>query len=228
MRRRIKCNMPQDLILEPIGFTNYRKEPRSVTGWRTQKPVALLRADHQGKQSNEGDVVFDPFAGCSTTLVAAERHNRRWIGCELDPTAESVVRKRLSDSRQLLGDGVVDMQVLHDVPTRTDEVEDVPALVLKPKKPRERIMPRPEMLDTLIARDGLVCQGCGLKPMEGVLPPANFKRLLEIDHKSPRADGGSNAIDNRCLLCSACNRAKSDTLTLSGLRKENKKLGLVV
>ena len=41
----------------------------------------------------------------------------------------------------------------------------------------------------------------------------------------PRSDGGINHISNRLLLCGPCNRAKSNTLTLSGLQRLNQKNG---
>lgn len=50
----------------------------------TEKPVELM--EHYITNSTQpGDVVLDPFAGSGATLVAAQRTNRRWIGCEIDP-----------------------------------------------------------------------------------------------------------------------------------------------
>lgn len=48
---------------------------------------------------------------------------------------------------------------------------------------------------------------------------------LELDHNVPRSDGGITHISNRLLLCSPCNRAKSNTLTLTGLRQLNQRKG---
>ena len=50
-------------------------------------------------------------------------------------------------------------------------------------------------------------------------------RHLDLDHNTPRSDGGINHISNRILLCGPCYRLKSNTLTLTGLRRKNKKLG---
>jgi len=51
-------------------------------GYPTQKPLALLeRIICIG--SKEGDVVFDPFCGCGTTIEGAVKNNRRWIGCDI-------------------------------------------------------------------------------------------------------------------------------------------------
>jgi len=49
----------------------------------TQKPVALLERIILAS-TNEGDLIFDPFAGSSTTGVAAINTNRRFIGVEKD------------------------------------------------------------------------------------------------------------------------------------------------
>jgi site-specific DNA-methyltransferase (adenine-specific) len=50
----------------------------------TEKPVELM--EHYILNSTQPlDIVFDPFMGCGTTAIAAERTGRRWIGCEIDP-----------------------------------------------------------------------------------------------------------------------------------------------
>ena len=46
--------------------------------------------------SNEGDVVLDPFCGCGTAIVAAERMNRKWIGIDITYLAISEVIYRLN------------------------------------------------------------------------------------------------------------------------------------
>ena len=195
-------------------------------GWPTQKPIALYERIIWAS-SNVGDVVFDPFAGCSTTLVAAEKHGRRWLGCDIDPQARKVVFDRLMDSRQLANP--VDVRLLDKPPVRTDDEPDAaPDLVLRLVKPHDRSLPRPELLERLVLRDGLLCQGCGLRPVDGVLPPVKFTRLMEIDHNQPRSAGGSNHVDNRVLLCGDCNRTKSDTMTLKGLRRYKKRERLMV
>ena len=66
-------------------------------GYPTQKPLALLDRIIQAS-SNEGDVVFDPFCGCATTLEAAHNLNRRWIGVDIAYHAiRHVVIPRLQD-----------------------------------------------------------------------------------------------------------------------------------
>ena len=66
-------------------------------GYATQKPLAILDRIIRAS-SNEGDVVFDPFCGCATTLEAAHRLNRKWIGVDVAIHAiKRVARVRLTD-----------------------------------------------------------------------------------------------------------------------------------
>jgi site-specific DNA-methyltransferase (adenine-specific) len=44
--------------------------------------------------SNEGDVVLDPFCGCGTTIAAAQKLNRLWIG--IDITHLSIASKNIA------------------------------------------------------------------------------------------------------------------------------------
>ena len=71
-------------------------------GYATQKPVALLERII-ASSSNPGDVVLDPFAGCATTLEAAERLGRRWIGIDIAIHAvKRVAQVRLQDRLGLI------------------------------------------------------------------------------------------------------------------------------
>ncbi|MGB6873295.1 MAG: DNA methyltransferase [Dehalococcoidia bacterium] len=66
-------------------------------GYETQKPTALLERIISAS-SNEGDIVLDPFCGCGTVLVAAQKLNRRWIGIDITHLAITLMRNRLRDS----------------------------------------------------------------------------------------------------------------------------------
>jgi site-specific DNA-methyltransferase (adenine-specific) len=66
-------------------------------GWGTQKPLALLERILNAS-SNPGDVVLDPFCGCGTALVAAQKLDRRWIGIDITYLSIAVMRARLKDS----------------------------------------------------------------------------------------------------------------------------------
>ncbi len=70
---------------------------RERLGYPTQKPEALLDRIIN-VSSNEGDVVLDPFCGCGTSIVAAERLNRRWIGIDITHLAVTLMRHRLQDA----------------------------------------------------------------------------------------------------------------------------------
>lgn len=64
-------------------------------GYPTQKPLALL--DRILKvSSNPGDVVFDPFCGCGTSVVAATMASRRWAGIDISETACRLIGDRLA------------------------------------------------------------------------------------------------------------------------------------
>jgi site-specific DNA-methyltransferase (adenine-specific) len=60
----------------------------------TQKPEKLL-AKIILASSNEGDMVFDPFAGSGTTLVTSQKLNRNFCGVEKDKTFATLTAKRL-------------------------------------------------------------------------------------------------------------------------------------
>ena len=66
-------------------------------GYPTQKPLALLERIIKAC-SNEGDFILDPFCGCGTTLHAAQKLNRRWLGMDISYGAINVVKERLQDA----------------------------------------------------------------------------------------------------------------------------------
>jgi site-specific DNA-methyltransferase (adenine-specific) len=65
------------------------------TGYPTQKPLALLERIIAAS-SNAGDVVLDPFCGSGTTLVAAQKLGRRWIGMDASEAAVRVTSERIA------------------------------------------------------------------------------------------------------------------------------------
>ena len=78
--------------IAPIGA-----QAKERLGYPTQKPVALLERI-LAASSNEGDVVLDPFCGCGTTLHAAAKMNRNWIGIDVTHLAIGLIRRRLTDA----------------------------------------------------------------------------------------------------------------------------------
>ena len=70
-------------------------------GYPTQKPVALLERVISAS-SNPGDVVLDPFCGCGTTIAAAQRLGRTWIGIDITHLAIALQKYRLKSAFNLV------------------------------------------------------------------------------------------------------------------------------
>lgn len=170
----------QDLWADvrPIG-----SRARERVGYPTQKPLALLERIIEAS-SNPGDVVLDPFCGCATACVAAEKLDRQWVGIDISVKAADLVRSRLLDTP---GIGLF-WQGAHrtDVPVRTD-LGDIPRYNADVNK------------RTLYGQQEGQCNGC-----RTLFPYRN----MTVDHVIPRARGGSHHINNLQLLCGACNSAK--------------------
>jgi site-specific DNA-methyltransferase (adenine-specific) len=66
-------------------------------GYPTQKSQALLERIILAS-TQEGDTVLDPFCGCGTTVAAAQKLNRRWIGIDITYLAITLIRHRLKDT----------------------------------------------------------------------------------------------------------------------------------
>ncbi len=107
---------------EISSLTNNKKEG---LGYPTQKPLTLLERIIK-TSSEEGDIVLDPFCGCATTCVAAEKLNRKWIGIDVSVKAYDLVKKRLAKEVEhegtLFHEELVSFQT--DAPKRTDTDSD--------------------------------------------------------------------------------------------------------
>jgi len=66
-------------------------------GYPTQKPLSLMERIIKSS-SDEGQVVLDPFCGCGTTIHAAQKLKREWIGIDITHLAISLIEKRLKDA----------------------------------------------------------------------------------------------------------------------------------
>lgn len=220
-------------FIDMVGRTSKER-----TGSPTQKPLALYERIITAS-SNKGDIVLDPFCGCATTLIAAERLHRQWVGMDIWKGANQQVINRLEQeylarpttelgeiqfglprARKLQFDKAAIITYSKETPERTDEGDEaVPFLLVRErvKEPKDEYSSNADRRAFLLKQHGCICQGCRR--------PFDDDRYLELDHNTPRADGGWNHISNRILLCSPCNRLKSNVYTLSGLRRENKKRG---
>lgn len=201
------------------------------TGYPTQKPLALYERIIQAS-SDPGDFVLDPFAGCATTPIAAERLGRQWIAMDVWDQAHQMVLQRLEAEGLAVpaaenGDRLLtfgDVHYLTEPPVRTDYeaaplVPDLQLKIQRPPEPWERLS-RDQMTAILAEAqatvDGIVCAGCG-RALE--------VEFMELDHITPKSDRGANHILNRILLCRPCNGRKGDNLTLRGLVRENRRTG---
>ncbi len=91
--------VPIQDIISDIGPLGARAKER--LSYPTQKPEALLeRIIHAS--SNEGDIVFDPFCGCGTTIAAAHKMNRRWIGIDITHLSIALQKYRLQNQFELV------------------------------------------------------------------------------------------------------------------------------
>lgn len=82
-------------LWDDIPAVNSQAQER--LGYPTQKPVTLLERI-VATSSNPADVVLDPFCGCGTTIHAAQKLGRRWIGIDVTHLAISLIEKRLKDA----------------------------------------------------------------------------------------------------------------------------------
>ena len=153
------------------------------TGYPTQKPLALLDRIIKAS-SNEGDVVLDPFCGCATTCVAADRLQRDWIGIDISGKAAELVVERIKADQGLFQEIIART----DIPKRTD-LGDIPRYNAPKNKTR------------LYGEQEGYCNGCG----------EHFQmRNLEVDHIIAETSGGTDHIENLQLLCGHCNRVKGE------------------
>ena len=82
-------------IWDDIAAINSQAAER--LGYPTQKPEALLERIIRAS-SDEGDVVLDPFCGCGTAVVAAQKLGRRWVGIDVTHLAVNLIKTRLAGS----------------------------------------------------------------------------------------------------------------------------------
>ncbi len=128
-------------VLDSIMIKSFSTEK---LGYPTQKPVALLERIVKAS-SNRGEVVLDPFCGCGTTVDAANRLGRQWIGIDISPFAIDLIKnRRLKDKRIPVNGIPVDMETARTMArTRPFDFEKwavtrIPGLVPNARQTRDR------------------------------------------------------------------------------------------
>ncbi len=208
-------------------LTNISAWRKERTGYPTQKPLALYERIIKAS-SKMGDTVLDPFCGCATTPIAAERLGREWVGMDIWDGAYEQVIQRL-EQEGLAGPDKAperlftfgDVTLTTEPPERTDDGEEAaPELRLTSRRAlaRWQRLSHKEIVEYLVGAQAngevVICAGCG-RQLE--------REFMELDHILPRNDRGANDITNRILLCRPCNGRKGSRYTLSGLVAENRK-----
>ena len=168
-----------------LAILNSQSKER--TGYPTQKPLSLLERIIKAS-SNKGDLVLDPFCGCATTCLAAERLERQWIGIDFAEEAANLVRDRLQkDGEGKLGFIAYKVEHLTKLPKRTDlgGLRSDNA-ILKPR---------------FYKLQGGKCLGC---------EKDTRIELMDFDHIIAKSRGGQDIDENIQLLCGNCNSIKGD------------------
>ena len=91
--------IPNDwwIDIQPLTGRHGRNER---CDYPTQKPITLLERLIKAF-TNENDIVADFFCGCATTISAAEKLNRKWLGVDVSKEASKVIRKRMARDHKL-------------------------------------------------------------------------------------------------------------------------------
>ena len=184
---------------------------RERTGYPTQKPLALLERI-VAASSDPGDLVLDPFCGCATACIAAERLGREWIGIDLAPQAAQILQDRARRELQIpLNDG-----------NGNGWQNWTPSVLTRPTSRTDLELLQPADLktikETLYASQQRRCNGCKYEmPLHA----------LTIDHIVPRSKGGLDTASNLQLLCHTCNAIKGNR-DMPYLRTRLRQLGILL
>jgi len=98
-REKVLLDEAEGVALQDVwtDVSPLNSQAQERLGYPTQKPEALLERIIAAS-SDERDTVLDPFCGCGTTIAAAQRLKRRWIGIDITSLAISLIRNRLGDA----------------------------------------------------------------------------------------------------------------------------------
>lgn len=214
----------------------YRNE---ITGYSTQKPIKLAERIIRAS-SNVGEVVLDCFAGCAYTAIAAERNDRRWVACDINPRAWTIFKRQFAKPQlapmrchdATMGQQVMDSEPIvtvfgpDELPVRTtpERQASPPKFILPERKFKLRAsrIPEREMMRMLLEFSGYMAWCCGFANRRPNGEIIRTTRNFHLDHIDPRSrEGTSNEITNRAPLCPHHNITKgSRRIGLAELRVE--------
>ena len=214
---------PEDWwIMQPIMPSSKKR-----LGYPTQKPLPLYERIILAS-SNQGDIVLDPFAGCATTPIAAERLGRQWVAMDIWDGAHDIVLRPLGSR----GPGRPGPRHRPPVHVRRRDLRYRSARPHR-RRPGSRTVPasyralrrtqRPT--DEPRRKCTSICWRNTARSARAATAYSTIRATSNWTTTRRRSDGGLNHITNRILLCGPCNRLKSNQFTLSGLRRQNGKLG---
>ena len=247
-KRPLRKSYAKDYQGKPVGslWTDINNltatgENAERTGYPTQKPVALAERIIKAS-TNTGDVVLDCFAGCAYVAVAAERLERQWVACDLQPRSWTVFKRQFNKPQLTLltcHDLTTGQQVLSDNPIVTihgpkqlpereylpgegPDADVPPVKDLRLPEPKFKvpasIIPESEMLRELLKLSGYTAWCCGFanrRPGDKIVETTRNFHLDHIAPKSKENTGTSNDIQNRAPMCPYHN-----------IRKNNRRVGL--
>ena len=226
---------------------------KKSTGYSTQKPLELARRIIEAS-SNPGDLVADLFAGCATTLVAAEVTGRRWLGCDWAYRAWTMNKRRFVSipdehgspmrltgttdaTLRALGLEGAQIPFLESVTIGPPDLEGLPSYSIEGVELAVASAPRrdptwtglyskDEAKEIMLDEFGPVCWGCAWEPtLPNGQPDMSY---LHVDHSLARHHGGDDELANLGLLCPRCNQRKgSREIGIAELRAENDADGLI-
>ena len=111
-----KCGAPYKRVLEENKVKRNRKERFTESKFQNAGGRRGCSQDHLGTTSKtigweptceceteetEPQVVLDPFAGASTTGIAALKHDRKFVGIEINPQYIELSKKRIQNHEEV-------------------------------------------------------------------------------------------------------------------------------
>ena len=201
----INYGIPRD-VWEISHLTGNSSEK---TGQKTQKPIAILERIIKASCPENG-VVLDPFCGCATTCVAAQRLKRKWIGIDICDLAMDLLTHRLEQDGYFKDQNVKDLDmkikeqgedfdILNCIDKKSKNYSPLPRRTDVEEQNLNEPKTKKAIKDVLYQQQEHKCNGCGR-----VLDID----LLEIDHIVPKSHGGGDYMENYQLLCGSCNKIK--------------------